>query len=177
MMLPLLVGSNVPFVLVSIGVTDPVRQSLIIALVSIMSATSGAVFGAVQQSVGVRRTFSLSLLLAALGMAFLGLGTNWWMITAGCALSGIAVGIYIPHLYVLSTTLVPEALRGHSVGLATTSMFLGGFLYPFLVGGLQSMFGLQGAMQSIAVLLAIAASVALIARGARLAGAPYTKAA
>jgi len=170
MMIPLSIGSNVPFVLANIGVTAPLIQSVIISGVTVMCAVSGSLFGQVQSVLGVRQTFAVALLLAAAGMGCIGLAATGWMAGLGCALAGAAVGFYTPHLVVLSTNLVPESQRGHSVGLLTTSFFLGGFLYPFLVGGLQKMFGLSGALQAIGVLLALGAAGALAIRHTRLNG-------
>lgn len=170
MMVPLMVGSDVPFVLTAIGVGTPIVHSIVLAMVTIFSAVSGAVFGRVQVRLGVKNTFAASLLLSALGMLLIGLASAAWMAGLGCILVGFGLGFYIPHLWVLSTTLVPESMRGHAIGLLTTSMFLGGFLYPFLVGGLQKAFGLGGALASIAVLLALAAASAMVFARARLSG-------
>jgi MFS family permease len=170
MMVPLCIGSNLPFILTGIGVTRPLTQSIIISGVTVMSAVGGSVFGRVQGALGVRQTFALALILAAAGMGCIGLAATGWMAGLGCVLAGIAVGFYVPHLVVLSTTLVPETMRGHSVGLLTTSFFLGGFLYPFLVGGLQKLFGLSGAIQVIAALLALGAGGVLLSRRTRLNG-------
>jgi MFS family permease len=170
MMVPLCIGSNVPFVLTGIGVTAPLTQSVIIAGTTVMSAVGGSVFGKVQGRLGVKRTFAVALLLTAAGMGCIGLAATGWMVGLGCVLAGIAVGFYVPHLVVLSTTLVPEAMRGHSVGLLTTSFFLGGFLYPFLVGALQKLFGLSGALQVIAALLALGSVAVLFSRRTRLNG-------
>jgi MFS family permease len=131
---------------------------------------SGSLFGQVQGALGVRETFAVALLLAAAGMGCIGIAATGWMAGLGCALAGAAVGFYTPHLVVLSTSLVPEAQRGHSVGLLTTSFFLGGFLYPFLVGALQKIFGLSGALQAIAVLLGLGAAGVFCVRRTRLNG-------
>ncbi len=170
MMVPLSIGSNVPFILTGIGITAPITQSVIIAGVTVMSAVGGSVFGKVQSRLGVRLTFAVALLLAAAGMGCIGFATIGWMVGLGCMLAGTAVGFYVPHLVVLSTTLVPEALRGHSVGLLTTSFFLGGFLYPFLVGALQTLVGLSGALQVIAAILVVGALGVLLSRRTRLNG-------
>ena len=67
MMVPLSLGSNVPFVLTGIGVTAPLTQSIIIAGVTVMSAAGGSVFGKVQSALGVRQTFATALILAGRG--------------------------------------------------------------------------------------------------------------
>ncbi len=164
MMVPLMVGSDVPFILAAIGVGAPLTHAVVLAMVTVFSAAGGVLFGPVQLRAGGRRTFALSLLCAAAGMALIGLANAAWMAGAGCALVGLGLGMYIPHLWVQATTLVPEAMRGHAVGLLTTSMFLGGFLYPFAVGGLQALFGLGGALASIAVLLVLGAGAVFLVR-------------
>lgn len=170
MMVPLLVGSETPFVLTTIGVTSPLIQSVVISMVTIMSAVSGTLFGSVQTTLGVRQTFALSLVLSAAGLVLVALAGNAWIAGIGCALFGLGLGMFIPHLWVLATTLVPERTRGHAIGLLTTSMFLGGFLYPFLFGAVQKLFGLGGGILAIAVLLTLTAIVIVMARRTRLAG-------
>lgn len=170
MMVPIAVGGEVPFILAAVGVTVPLEQSAVISMVTIFSAISGALFGSVQGMLGVRRTFSTALLCGAVGFGLVGFAGNAWVAGLGCALFGIAIGLYIPHLWVLATTLVSERIRGHAIGLLTTSMFLGGFLYPFVFGPLQRAFGLSGAFEVVALLLALASVVILVSRRARLAG-------
>ncbi|MGI4942085.1 MAG: MFS transporter [Janthinobacterium lividum] len=171
MMVPILVGGEVPFILAAVGVTVPLIQSAVISMITIMAAVGGALFGSIQTRLGVRRTFAAALLVAALGFALIGFAANAWVAALGCAFYGIGLGLYIPHLWVLATSLVSERIRGHAIGLLTTSMFLGGFLYPFLFGPLQKAVGLGGAFEVVALLLAIAAIGMLMARRARLAGA------
>ena len=170
MMVPLLVGSETPFVLTTIGVTSPLIQSGVISMVTIMSAVSGTLFGSVQTTLGVQRTFAVSLVLSAAGLVLVALAGNAWIAGIGCALFGLGLGMFIPHLWVLATTLVPERTRGHAIGLLTTSMFLGGFLYPFLFGAVQKLFGLGGGIVAIAVVLTLTAIAIMMARRTRLAG-------
>lgn len=170
MMVALLVGSDVPFALTAIGVTRPLTQSVVVGLSSVLSTVTGLLFGRMQASLGIRRTFTLGILSGAVGMAAIGLGGDATLVGLGCAMVGIGVGICLPHFLVLATTLVPEPIRGHSIGLLTTSMYLGGFLYPLPLGRLQSAFGLRGALVAIAIMLAIGAAALTIGRRSRLAG-------
>ena len=170
MMVPLAVGSNGPFLLASIGVASPFTQSIIIGSFTVMSALGGVVFGRCQAALGVARTFAAALLLAAIGMACMGFAANGAVAALGYVLVGFATGLFIPHLWVMSTSLVAESLRGDAIGLLTTSMFFGGFLYPFLFGPLQRWLGLAGALQAVGFLLAAAAVCMVVARRTRLAG-------
>jgi MFS family permease len=171
MMVPLTVGSNGPFLLASIGVTAPVSQSVIISTFTVMSALGGVVFGRCQMALGVPRTFILSLVLGAVGMVCIGYASTGLMAAAGYILVGFATGLFIPHLWVLSTTLVAAEMQGYAIGLLTTSMFLGGFLYPFLIGPLQHLLGLPAALAVVGALLGLAAIYMALAGRTRLAGA------
>jgi MFS family permease len=171
MMPPLLVTSNAPFILEGLGETSPMLQSVVVSMSTGFAAVSGSVFGRIQARLGVRWTFAGAILCAAAGAILLGTGSNFWMIACGCALTGFGTGLFLPHLWMLSTTLVPEAIQGHAIGLLSTSMFLGGFLYPLLVGGLQQHFGQRGAMVAYGIMLALGAVGIAVARGTRLSGA------
>jgi MFS family permease len=175
MMIPMIAGSQTPFLLNAIGVVRPVAQSVVIGMVTLFSMLSGTAFGALQARLGAGRNFGVGLACAAAGMACLGLAATAPVAALGCALIGVGVGIYVPHLWTRATGLVPEALRGHAIGLLNTSMFLGGFVYPFLVAGLQRAAGLAGAMELIGVAVAAWAAVVL-ARSAISASGPARRA-
>ena len=160
MMIPMIAGSQTPFLLNAIGVVRPIEQSVVIGMVTLCSMTSATAFGVVQARLGVPRTFGVGLACAAAGMACLGLAGTALVAGLGCALIGVGVGFYVPHLWTMATGLVSEALRGHAIGLLNTSMFLGGFGYPFLVSGLQRHLGLPGAMDVIAAFVAVWALLA-----------------
>jgi MFS family permease len=160
MMIPMIAGSQTPFLLNAIGVVRPIEQSVVIGMVTLCSMTSATAFGLVQARLGVPGTFGVGLACAAAGMACLGLAGTALVAGLGCALIGVGVGFYVPHLWTMATGLVSEALRGHAIGLLNTSMFLGGFGYPFLVSGLQRRLGLPGAMDVIAAFVAVWALLA-----------------
>jgi MFS family permease len=169
MMVAMLGGSNIPFILISLGVTAPLVQSLVVSMITAGCAISSGLFGTVQSAFGVRQTFAVALLCAASGMVLIGTGAGAWTIGIGCALLGLGVGLYLPHLWMLATSLVPAAIQGHAIGLLTTSTFLGGFLYPVVVGNLQELFGRRGALVAIGTVLAAGALGIAFARGTRLA--------
>lgn len=175
MMVALLTASDIPFILTAIGATAPLLQSVVIAMSTIFVVVGAALFGRMQLRLGARRTFSVALLCAACGMALVGLASGAPVVGVGCALIGLGIGLYIPHLWVLATTLVPEDLRGHAIGLLTTAMYLGGFLYPFLIRELQAALGLAGALRLVAVALAAGAAGILASGSTRLVGPAATR--
>lgn len=174
MMVPLLVGSQTPFVLVAIGETSPLVQSVVVAMATLLASGGSALFSRVQTKLGVRQTFAAALLCTAIGVALLGVAPSAWVAGVACALMGLGIGLYIPHLWVLPTTLESPSMQAHAIGLLNTSMYLGGFLYPILMGALQKAVGIKGSLAAVGALLALTSAGILMARRTRLADGAVT---
>lgn len=174
MMMPLLFGSETPFVLVGIGQTAPLVQTVVLAMATIFASVGSLLFSRVQGGLGVRQTFFAAILGTAIGAVLLGVAPSAWVAGVACAIAGLGIGLYIPHLWVLPTTLESPSMQAHAIGLLNTSMYLGGFLYPILMGGLQKAFGINGALVAVGALLALASAGILMAPRTRLADGVVT---
>jgi MFS family permease len=144
-------------------------------MATILASVGSMLFSRVETKLGVRQTFAAALLCAAIGVALLGVAPSAWVAGVACGLAGMGIGLYIPHLWVLPTTLELPSMQAHAIGLLNTSMYLGGFLSPILMGGLQKVFGINGALVAVGALLALASAGILMARRTRLADGAVTE--
>lgn len=173
MMVVMMMAPNLPVILTAAGHTSPLFISALIALGSASGAVGGVVFGRIQARLGVPQTFAFGLLLFAAGMVLIGSGAGMTVVGIGIASWGLGYGLFLPHVWGCVTGLVREPLRGHTVGLLTASLFLGGFIFPAVFGFFDRMFGLEGAFEALGVLCACAAAVALLARRSRVSSGQY----
>jgi MFS family permease len=137
-------------------------------MVNLGSMSSAAVFGRIEAAFGPRRTFASSLAIGALGLLLIGVGPSAWVVGAGSFLSGIAIGLYFPYLWLVAATLPSPELRSKVLALQASAMYLGGFLYPAIFGGLSRGFGLEGAFVAMAAFMSVATAAVLLARSGRL---------
>jgi len=158
---PMAAGSALPFVLAQRGVGPGLLDSLLLSAFTIFSATGAFTYGFVRRGLSARLTFALGMLLTAIGMIVTGLVTSPLATFAGIGLAGLGLGYYIPHLWIVTATAVPEHLRGRAAGLFNSAMYLGGFTSPFILNALTHSFGTAGTF-TVTGLIALAAAFALV---------------
>ncbi|GAB2656081.1 MFS transporter [Nocardia goodfellowii] len=122
------------------------RDPLAAALLGIPSAVAVFIFsmsGArLGRQIGVRSTFVLALLLAALGnLMLLGVGVHggigWYI--AGSTIAGIGYGLAFTLVSDVAVSSVPAERAGSAVGISETSFELGNALGLSLLGSLAAL--------------------------------------
>ena len=107
--------------------------------------------------------------LVGLCVGFIALGgvmPAFWPMIVCFGLSGAAVGVCLPLLYVSLLSVVPANMRPHAQALAGIFTGIGGLAGALLLGGIQSQYGVAGTMVAIAIPGIIGAGV--IASGGKL---------
>jgi MFS family permease len=161
-------GAQLPFLLNANGITSPVTQSLVIAMTTVGSMATGLFFGRIQALLGARLCFALSLTVGAAGFLLFAFAGSVVTMGLGSLLSGIGVGLYMPHLWLATSVLAPDHLRSRALGLLSTAMFLGGFLYPAIYTPLTRALGLTGPFLVIGTILLLGGALAAVLRRGRL---------
>ncbi|WP_194818527.1 MFS transporter [Nocardia sp. XZ_19_385] len=122
------------------------RDPLAAALLGIPSAVAVFIFsmtGArLARKIGVRATFVLALLLAAVGnLMLLGIGVHggiaWYI--AGSTIAGIGYGLAFTLVSDVAVSSVPAERAGSAVGISETSFELGNALGLALLGSLAAL--------------------------------------
>jgi MFS family permease len=98
--------------------------------------------------------------LVALGYGMTGFSNHYWPITAGIALSGLGLGLFMPNGATWLMNIVPPTVRARVIGGYSSMIFLGQFLSPLIlapvaarVTTLSSAFLFAASVAAIAALL------------------------
>lgn len=165
MMLP---ATQVPFLLESNGIADPVVRSQVIACSAALSILSAALYATVRQRLGERGTLALIVLAYALGTTVLSQSSDAWGAALGCMLLGTGTGLFSPHFASVLIVRTPPPARGRAIGLMYGTIFLGEFLSPLVILPLRAAFGVHGGF--LALGLALFAGFAFAVLHGRLSG-------
>ena len=117
--------TRLPFFLRDLGVLSPLVAGLVMALISVASASvSMFVFA------WFRRVFCHDTIFV---ISFVGFGVSYWLMTAldtlttilfVLALTGSSLGLLFPNLSLWVLEVAPDRLRGRILGGLATSIFL-----------------------------------------------------
>lgn len=123
---------QIPFYLNQLGAGSGLLIGGAVAVATLMSAGTGAVYGRIQTRLGYLGTLALLLFLFAGGYVIIGQGTTVAGVVAGIAVAGLGMGLLMPTLNSWLGMLAPAARRGTVLGGLTTCLFLGQFASPLL---------------------------------------------
>ena len=128
-----------------------------------LSAMFSGIF--LNQIMGLLKRFMLAwaILLMALGYWFLGHAINITMIVTGVLMAGFGFGIIQPSLFVFVQKIAPQDGRALAMAVIGSSIFLGQFLSPVVLGIVSSLSGQNSIYFKFNVCAAIVGVGALIA--------------
>ena len=159
------VPTQLPFLLTDeVGVGSSL-VALAISTTTITATLMSLVYGRVAQHLSSVRIYAIAFLLIAIGYGMTGFSTLYWSITAGIALSGLGLGLFMPNGATWLMSFVPSTARARVIGGYSSMIFLGQFLSPLVlapltarVASLSSAFLFAAMIAAIcAVLLAVSA--------------------
>lgn len=148
--------------LAQIGVTDPFRVSLFMA---VMSGTS-AIVGLLYARIRARASYTALLRTTAVSWvaAFVVLGTAGApdVLFGAAALFGVGNGVLIPVITVLIGDTPPPQRRGQATALSGTAMFTGQFASPLVFGPLMTATSITTGYLAAAAVAAVILAVLLV---------------
>lgn len=105
----------------------------------------------------------MAFIFAALGMAniIVSQADSFPVVIVAMIIGGLGIGLAFPTASNWMTNVVPQAVRGRAVGLASSSIFLGHFLSPFISQPLMQAFGFARGYQVFGYCLVIFALIVL----------------
>ncbi len=122
----------IPLYLPRLGVDMTIIGTLTTALF-LSSAIVRVPAGKLSDSVGRRPVILLGLFLEASGILMF-LSTNFILITLGSIVTGVGMGLANPAGFALLSDLLPPRMRGFAMGASSTSLQLGVFAGPAIMG-------------------------------------------
>ncbi len=99
----------------------------------------------------VLRTGGYLVALVVLFIALGGVMPAFWLMVLCFGLSGAAVGLLLPLLYVSLLSIIPANMRPHAQALAGIFTGVGGLVGALLLGGIENQYGVAGTMIAIAI--------------------------
>ncbi len=159
--------TRLPFRLAEIGVTNTLTVGLVMALFTVASLPGSLFYGRIRRVLSPLSVFAASFALMGAGMFVISQAGTLVAVIAGVVVCGIGMGPSIPNYSTYFMGFVPPSLRGRASGLLTTAFFAGQFASPLVSAPLVATWGLAGAFQALAVILAVIATclVAVAWRG------------
>jgi MFS family permease len=103
---------------------------LAIGCASGTTAVTGLLYGRARSLFGNFGLVAVVYVLLGLTNILLANATSYPMVLATLVLGGASIGLMFPHGANWMTSIVPDALRGRAVGLASAALFSGHFLSP-----------------------------------------------
>lgn len=147
-----------PFYLQELGVTDPIQLSYYVGLSATLPAAamaiSAPVWGVVSDRYGRKMMILRAMFFAALILSSMGLVKSVWQFMVLRVFQGIFTGTITASMGFVSAN-TPENRMSYSLGLMTSSNFLGWSIGPFIGGllaeavGYKLCFFLGGALMSV----------------------------
>lgn len=146
LMLP---ATQVPFLLESSGINDPVVRAQVIASSAALAIVSAASYGWIRQRLGEHNTFLFILMVYTLGTMLLSQAGTALGAAVGCMLLGTGTGIFPPHFSNVMIARNIPAVRGRAIGIMYGMIFLGEFLSPLVILPLRVAFGAHGSFLAL----------------------------
>lgn len=158
-------GAQMPFLLEEDGLVVAATRALVLAVPTLFATLSSFSYGWLQQALGVRGVFAMTLCCMGAGLAIVAFGHAQWGDVIGACLMGTGLGLIGPHLYHSISERTDSSSRSYHLGLLSTFIFFGIFLNPFVFAMLSRGMGVRSAFEMSAVVLATIALWTLRRRG------------
>ncbi|CCH50307.1 MFS transporter [Pseudodesulfovibrio piezophilus] len=147
MMMFYLVPVQLPYLLHDMPGVSSMQVGLAIGIMNLVGALSSTQFKKVKERFSHQQIVALFALFMGGGYGLLGLAQSYGVVVIGLVISGIGFGLLMPNVNVWVVSLVPQSLRGQSVGWLTTFFLLGQCVSPLLAEpfvkgvGIQAVYG------------------------------------
>ena len=145
------------FLLQEDGVKDPATRSMIMSAITVVGTLTSFAYGWIQQRLGARGAFGLSLVCITASLTILGYGNNSVAAVAGAGLLGVYVGLAGPYVYHVVSERTDAFTRSRAIGVLIAFNFLGAFLNPVILAPLGRAVGIHGSFLAAAVVTAVLA--------------------
>lgn len=149
---------NMSYLVGNVGASS-IESGYATSAFSLLSFLGGLVFA---QVAGIFKRFTLGtgLLLSAIGLIIMGMGSSWIIIAAGAAVSGFGMCTVMPSCIGKIARNVPPGAVTFSISLFLACSSIGQFLTPYAVDGLVGIGG--GGIQASYIFPGIAIAVMAI---------------
>lgn len=153
-----LIPVQMPFYLSNEFGASAFQSGIAIAVSSFCAAMTSLNYRTARARLSYLQIYSFAFVVIAASYLIIGFAPNYWIVLCGLALSGVGNGFLLPNASSWLTEIVPDNLRGRSVGALTMAFFLGQFLSPFVSQPLGAGFGIGNSFIIVGAALFLIAS-------------------
>jgi len=150
---------RLPFLLSQLQLGSSKEAGIAIACTTLVSGITATQFQRVRARFNFSIITALIFLFMGVGYGVISVSNTYQQVLLGLIISGMGLGLLMPHLNVALVELVPVNLRGQAVGGLTTTLFLGQFLSPVLTQPLSQAtslsvsYGIVGGLMLVGALI------------------------
>jgi MFS family permease len=158
---------QLPFFLEKIGVSSPSLVGLAIAMMTVCSATTAALFKWIRARIDNVAILGASLLGMGIGYLIISTAESFAHAVIGVMIFGLGLGLTFTNIIAWLMERTPAGIRGRAVGGLATFAFLGQFLSPVAALPLIEHSGLAGMYRTVGFALLAGSVVAIAAFSAK----------
>ncbi|MEM8674031.1 MAG: MFS transporter [Cyanobacteria bacterium P01_G01_bin.67] len=137
-----LIPVQLPFYLKNLSNSSAAASGLAIAASTLASSIASLRYGFVKERLGFVSIVATAFAIASVGYLMIGVAGSYNLVLLGLIVAGLGFGLLMPNLNVWLSSIVPDALRGRTLGGLTTFFFLGQFLSPIIAQPVTNSVGL-----------------------------------
>lgn len=124
----------VPQRLGEMGIGQPILVAVFVVVANVVAVVVGIYYGRLRSRLDDRRVFLIGTALLVLGFLPLFLATEPWMLLIGTPLFGAGLALILAGVPAGVGSAVPSQARGRAISYMTSTMLLGQFMSPLLLG-------------------------------------------
>ncbi|MBT2586361.1 MFS transporter [Arthrobacter sp. ISL-95] len=158
---------HLPYVITGLGVTDTGLIGGAAAIASLATA-AGAISFRYLAKLGTRKLLMGAFGLAAVGLCVVSVAGSVPVAILGAVVASAGTGVLLPTLLTWAVNGLEFSQRGRGTGIWTSTLFIGQFLTPIVLGATAAALGNVGlALGALGIACAVAL-LAVLVRGPRL---------
>ncbi len=154
-----MIPTQIPFLLNERLEINNTLNGVAIALTTLTGAITSIKYGAIKKIFSFPEIFVISFLFISLGYFLIAQNVTYAGILLGLAIAGLGIGLLMPNCNLWLMEVVSIKNRGKIIGGISSTMFLGQFISPLIIGIFISQFSLTYAFYISSGLMLILTSI------------------
>ena len=152
------IPTQLPFLLKLYGIDSPAKAGAVVSLATMAGGFASYAMPYLKRRLQFHSLGGLSFGLLSIGFLGLYLSQSYSIILAFALFAGSGIGLLMPSMRLWVITVAAPSLRGRSVGVLTSSLYLGQFLSPVIAQPIVASIGiisLYGIISGIAGMISL----------------------
>ena len=143
-----------PFYLKTLGEYPDSYGGFSLAGMTLTASVVSVNYGNLKAKFSYFQIFALAGIIASAGYVSIALAENFTHLILSCALAGVGTGLLLPNISAWLVNTAPAEVRGKSIGMNSSFIFLGQFASPIILKPLMISFNQATGFFVAGVLLA-----------------------